>query len=42
MKKFEYEPPTVEVFDVSVEQGFAASQVESDFEESGEDAGTWE
>lgn len=42
MKKFSYETPTVEYFDVLVEQGFAASQLDSDFEEGGEDAGTWE
>ncbi len=42
MKKFSYEAPALEYFDVRVEQGFAASQVEGDFEEGGEDAGTWE
>lgn len=42
MKKFKYETPTAEFFVVSVERGFAASQVESDFEEGGEDTGTWE
>lgn len=42
MKKFSYETPSVEYFDVLVEKGFAASQIQSDFEEAGEDTGSWE
>lgn len=42
MNKFSYETPVVEYFDVTVEQGFAASQLSGDFEEGGEDTGTWE
>lgn len=42
MKKFDYVSPTVEYFDLLVERGFAVSTIESDFEEAGEDQGTWE
>lgn len=42
MKKIGYETPTVEYFDVTVEQGFAASQLGGDFEDGGEDPGSWE
>lgn len=43
MKKFSYETPVVEFFDLLVERGFAVSQIESgDFEEGNEEPGTWE
>lgn len=39
MKKPNYEAPMLEILDVAVERGFAVS---TDFEEAGEDQGTWE
>lgn len=42
MKRFSYETPTMEYFDLLVEQGFAASKLDGDFEEAGEDSGTWD
>lgn len=42
MRKILYETPVAEVINVLAEQGFAASSLVSDFEEAGEDRGTWE
>lgn len=42
MKRFSYETPTLECIDLLVERGFADSTLGSDFEEVGEDQGTWE
>lgn len=41
MKKISYEAPSVEYLDVLVEKGFAATDLQGDFEQATEENGSW-